>query len=171
MSYVVTIAGERRTPYGKNPSGYLSYSADGRMQVIAAPNRRMVAGAVPGDNEKVALFDTMFAYAGTYTVHADAVIHHVDVSWNDSWTSTDQIRRFEVSGNALTLTTRITDPASGTAKWRVSSPSISRITSRRPFWLIHCHFLPRSWKHSSHRGEHDDPPRRAYSCQFNAGHT
>lgn len=113
MSYVVTTAGERITPYGKNPSGYLSYSADGRMQVIAAADRRMVAGAVPGDNEKVVLFDTMFAYAGTYTVQADAVIHHVEVSWNDSWTSTDQIRRFEVNGNTLTLTTRITDPASG----------------------------------------------------------
>ncbi len=70
--------------------------------------------ADPGDNEKVALFDTMFAYAGRYTVQADAVIHHVDVAWNESWTSTDQIRLFEVSGNTLTLATRITDPASGT---------------------------------------------------------
>jgi hypothetical protein len=111
-SYVVTTAGERLTPYGKNPSGYLSYSADGRMQVIATADRRMVAD--PGDNEKVALFDTMFAYAGRYTVQADAVIHHVDVAWNESWTSTDQIRLFEVSGNTLTLATRITDPASGT---------------------------------------------------------
>ena len=35
-AYVVTTAaGERATPYGENPTGYLSYSADGRMQVIA----------------------------------------------------------------------------------------------------------------------------------------
>ena len=56
----------------------------------------------------------MFAYAGTYSVEAGKVIHHVDISWNETWTGTDQIRLFEVSGNTLTVTTRITDPANGT---------------------------------------------------------
>jgi hypothetical protein len=112
---VTTAAGERPTPYGENPTGYLSYSADGRMQVIAAANGRIApAGAAPPDNERVALYDTMFAYAGTYSVETDKVIHHIDISWNETWTGTDQIRRFEVSGNTLTLTTRITDPANGT---------------------------------------------------------
>lgn len=42
-SYVVTAAtGERLIPYGKNPTGYLSYSADARMQVIGAARGRMV---------------------------------------------------------------------------------------------------------------------------------
>jgi hypothetical protein len=116
-SYVVTTeAGERSTPpYGENPTGYLSYSADGRMQVIGAANHRIVpAGPTPPDNERLALHDTMFAYAGTYSVEAGKVIHHVDISWNEVWTGTDQIRLFEVNGNILTLTTRFTDPASGT---------------------------------------------------------
>ncbi len=115
-SYVVTTAaGERPTPYGRNPTGYLSYSADGRMQVIGAATGRIVpADATPPDNERVALHDTMFAYAGTYSVEADKVIHHVDISWNEVWTGTDQIRLFEVNGNSLTLTMRATDPASGT---------------------------------------------------------
>jgi hypothetical protein len=114
-AYVVTTAGERRTPYGENPTGYLSYSADGRMQLIAAANGRIVpVGAAPPDNERVALYDTMFAYAGTYSVEAGKVIHHVDISWNESWTGTDQIRLFEMSGNTLSLTTRFTDSAGGT---------------------------------------------------------
>jgi len=114
-SYVVTTArGDRTTPYGEIPTGYLNYSADGRMQVVAAASRRIVpVGAAPTDNEKVSLYDTMFAYAGTYSVEAGKVIHHVDISWNESWTGTDQIRLFEVSGNTLTLTTLISDPASG----------------------------------------------------------
>ena len=113
-AYIVTLAnGERPTPYGENPAGYLSYSADGRMQVIAAANGRIVPVGAVSDNERVALYDTMFAYAGTYSVEADHVIHHVDISWNETWTGTDQIRLFEMSGNTLTLTTRITDPASG----------------------------------------------------------
>ena len=115
-SYVVTAAtGARSTPYGENPTGYVSYSADGRMQVIGAASGRMVpAGPNPPENKRVALYDTMFAYAGTYSVEADKVIHHVDISWNEAWTGTDQIRLFEVNGNFLTLTTRFTDPASDT---------------------------------------------------------
>jgi len=114
-SYVVTTAaGEQSTPYGESPKGYLSYSADGRMQVIGAANgRRVPAGASPPDNERVALYDTMFAYAGTYSVEGDKIIHHVDISWNETWTGTHQIRLFEVNGNILTLTTRIADPVSG----------------------------------------------------------
>jgi hypothetical protein len=115
-SYVVTTdAGERCTPYGKNPTGYLSYSADGRMQVIGAAEGRIVpTGSTPSDHERASLHDTMFAYSGTYSVEANMVIHHVDISWNEVWTGTDQIRLFEVNGNMLTLATRITNPADGT---------------------------------------------------------
>ena len=85
------------------------------MQVIGAANGRIVpAGPTPPDNERVALYDTIFAYAGTYSVEAGKVIQHVDISWNEVWTGTDQIRLFEVNGHTLTLTTRITDPASDT---------------------------------------------------------
>jgi hypothetical protein len=115
-TYVVaTAGGGRSTPYGENPTGYLSYSADGRMQVIGVASGRIPpAGLIPTDSERVALHDTMFAYAGTYSVEAGKVIHHVDISWNEVWTGTDQIRLFEVNGNILTLTTWFTDSASGT---------------------------------------------------------
>lgn len=84
------------------------------MQVIGAANgRRAPSGPTPSDSERAALYDTMFAYAGRYSLEADQVIHHVEVSWNEVWTGTDQIRLFEVSGNTLTLTTRIADPVSG----------------------------------------------------------
>jgi hypothetical protein len=78
------------------------------MQVIGAAEGRVVT------DERVTLYDTMFAYAGTYSIEADKVIHHVDISWNEGWTGTDQIRFFELNGNTLTLTTRFPDPASFT---------------------------------------------------------
>ena len=56
------------------------------------------------------LYDTMFAYAGRYSVETGKVIHHVDISWNQVWTGTDQVRLFEVHGTTLTLTTRIMNP-------------------------------------------------------------
>jgi hypothetical protein len=114
-SYVVTTAaGGRSTPYGENPTGYISYSVDGRMQVIGVADCRVVpAGPGPSASERVALHDTMFAYAGRYSVEAGRVTHHVDISWNEIWTGTDQVRLFEVDGNTLTLTTRFRDPNSG----------------------------------------------------------
>jgi len=114
-SYVVTTAaGERSTPYGENPQGYLSYSADGRMQVIgAASGREVPAAAGPPDNERAALYDTMFAYAGTYSVEGCKVIHHVDISWNEVWTGTTQVRLFAMNGNILRLTACIPDPVGG----------------------------------------------------------
>ena len=112
---VTTAAGVRSHPYGERPTGFLSYSADGRMQVIgAAQDRAIAAGASPTERERAALYDTLFAYAGTYTIDGGQVVHHVDISWNEAWTGSDQVRRFEVRGNTLTLSTRIEDPATGT---------------------------------------------------------
>jgi Lipocalin-like domain len=79
---MATKKGGKSTPYGVRPLGYLSYSADGRMQAIATANGRIVPrDHAPTDDERVALHKTMFAYAGTYSVQAGKVIHHVDISW------------------------------------------------------------------------------------------
>jgi hypothetical protein len=67
----------------------------------------------PTDPERVALYETMFAYAGTYSVEAGKVTHHVDISWNEAWTGTDQVRFYELNGNTLTITARLVDPTSG----------------------------------------------------------
>jgi hypothetical protein len=109
-----TVRGEKSAPYGEHPIGYLSYSADGRMQVIGTSSARMVPlDLAPTDEEQVALYKTMFAYAGTYSVEAGKVTHHVEVSWNEVWTGTDQVRFYEVNGNTLTIRARVIDPASG----------------------------------------------------------
>jgi hypothetical protein len=128
-SYVATTAGARSTPYGESPTGYLSYTDDGRMQTLGvAGGRRAPASPHPTDTERLALYDTMFAYGGTYSLEVGKVIHHVDISWNEGWTGTDQVRLFEVNGNTLTLTTRTADPATGAEThyavvWeRVASP-------------------------------------------------
>ena len=114
-SHTVTTAnGGRSTPYGDSPKGYLTYSADGRMQVIGvASDRNVAAGTTSAHDERIALYDTMFAYGGTFSVEGRRIIHHVDIAWNESWTGTDQIRDFELSDDLLTLTTDIEDPVTG----------------------------------------------------------
>jgi hypothetical protein len=110
-----TDTGEKSHPYGEHPIGYLSYSADGRMQVIGTTSERAVPREPAArDEERVALHRTMFAYAGTYSIEASKVIHHVDISWNQVWNGSDQVRFYEVNGDTLTLSSRLFNPASGT---------------------------------------------------------
>jgi Lipocalin-like domain len=98
--------GQRSTPFGDHPDGYLSYSADGRMYAIGvAEDRPKPRDLVPTDEEKVKLQESMFAYAGTYTADGEKVVHYVDVSWNQSWTGTNLVRFYKLDGNTVTITT------------------------------------------------------------------
>jgi hypothetical protein len=109
-SYMREIAatGERYNERGEHPAGYLSYAPDGRMNaIITWENRAKPREAVPSDDERIKLFSTMISYAGTYTFDAEKVVHHVDISWNQSWTGTDQVRFYKLDGNTLTITTAL----------------------------------------------------------------
>jgi hypothetical protein len=51
------------------------------------------------------LLGTMVAYAGTFSLGENVVVHHIDTSWNQAWTGTNQIRHFVLEGDTLTITT------------------------------------------------------------------
>src|SRR5437868_2124017 len=107
--------GEKSTPYGEHPIGYLGYSADGRMYAIGTSRGRVLPlDSGPTDEERVALYETMFAYAGNYSLEEGTVTHHVDVSWNEEWRGTDQVRFYDLSENTLTITARVVDSTNGT---------------------------------------------------------
>jgi hypothetical protein len=63
-----------------------------RTHAATKQDRKTRAALVPTAEEKIALYDTMFAYAGTYSVEADRVIHNLDMSWNKAWDGTQQVR-------------------------------------------------------------------------------
>jgi Lipocalin-like domain len=106
LVFEAIATGKRSSPFGDHPDGYLSYSADGRMHAIGvAGDRLKPRDLVPTDEEKVKLQESMFAYAGTYTADGEKVVHHVDVSWNQSWTETDLVRFYKLDGDTLTITT------------------------------------------------------------------
>jgi len=53
MVYEATATGERSSPFGDHPDGYLSYSADGRMYAIGVvEDRPKPCDPVPTDDEK-----------------------------------------------------------------------------------------------------------------------
>lgn len=96
--------GEKSHPRGPDPQGFLTYTADGRFNVFNLPrNRPKPKGLAPTDEEALALFRGLTAYAGRYSVTGSKVIHHVDISWNETWTGTDQERRFTLDGDMLTI--------------------------------------------------------------------
>ncbi len=110
-----SATGEKRDGWGPNPEGYINYGPDGRMIVInARSNRKKPAGAAPTPEEAVDLFQGVLAYAGTYTVEGDTVTHHVDISWNEAWTGTSQVRHARFDGNRVHLSTDPNpDPVNG----------------------------------------------------------
>jgi hypothetical protein len=108
QSYVreVSATGRQFNQFGDDPDGYLGYAPDGRMYAIFTRRDRVTpADAVPTDEEGVQLIGSMVAYAGTYTLGDGYVVHHIDISWNQSWTGTDQKRYFQLEGDTLTITT------------------------------------------------------------------
>jgi hypothetical protein len=100
---------------GADPFGYLNYSPDGRVMVfVLRADLPRPSTHSPSMAEKAALFDSMFAYVGTYEVQADRVLHTLDGSWNEWWTGTVQTRllSFE-SGHLVYRTPETVDPMDG----------------------------------------------------------
>jgi hypothetical protein len=110
-------AGEESDALGPDPFGYINYAPDGRLMVFVLKSGRPKPKAVPPtDEEKIKLFDTLFAYVGSYRVEADRVIHTLDGSWNELWTGTQQTRFIDFEDGKLIYTSPETvDPMDGRA--------------------------------------------------------
>jgi hypothetical protein len=110
------VATGRKTDFfGPNPEGYINYGPDGRMIVInVRSDRKRPKGTVPTPEEAVDLFRSVLAYAGTYSIDGNTVTHHIDCSWNESWTGTHQKRIVRFDGARAQLSTEPTpDPIDG----------------------------------------------------------
>ena len=108
-------SGTRSDLFGPNPIGYIMYGADGRMMILQVRSDRVKPkGPVPTPPEAEALFKSFLGYSGTYSISGTTITHHVDISWNEAWTGTDQVRTFSFQGNRVTLATEASaDPIHG----------------------------------------------------------
>jgi Lipocalin-like domain len=75
-SWVTTdvATGERRDALGENVRAFALYTPERVMFLILDNNRKPPERSPPSDEEKIALYDAMFAYSGSYTVESDRVI-------------------------------------------------------------------------------------------------
>lgn len=117
------------TPFGQAPNGVIHYMDDGRMAVIIAyggrpqlsNDRRNLS-----DTERLQAANTFMAYAGTFDVGPDRVIHHVDLNSYPNDEGVDYVRLARIEGDRLVLGTEPGDlPDSETLEitWRRMSPT------------------------------------------------
>ncbi len=105
----VAASGEKSAPYGEHPTGFITYTGDGHMNAIfTAEGRKPLSTGdrfAAGEAERANAFTTLVAYAGTYRIDGDKVIHHVEVAWLQSWVGTEVVRSVRLDGDKIVLRT------------------------------------------------------------------
>jgi hypothetical protein len=106
--------GEREHIRGKNPTGYIIFTPEGRMMVVLTDEGRK---APKTDQDRADLFKSVIAYTGMYRIEGDKWITKVDVSRNPAWVGTEQARFFRVDGDRLQeITQWMARPEKGMAR-------------------------------------------------------
>jgi hypothetical protein len=67
------------------------------------------------ETDRAELYNTIVAYGGTFVFDGRQAIHNVEVSWNEVWTGTAQVRNLAMDGHRLVMST---NPQAGVDGWR-----------------------------------------------------
>ena len=102
-----TSAGEQcESPYGAQPTGFLTYSPDGRVTaLISYDGRKPLAYGGGTLEEQAEAFKTFLAYAGRYTLDDDKVTHHVEISSIQNYVDKDLVRSVKFMDDRIALVT------------------------------------------------------------------
>src|SRR5271169_3591720 len=94
--------------FGSHPNGFIMYEPDGHMCATIANGDRPAwkDPAKPTDAEKIAYYDTLIAYCGTFKLDSatSTVTHFPEVAWTPSYVGSAQPRPFRLEGNRLIIT-------------------------------------------------------------------
>ena len=89
FDYEDQVTGRRVLRFGKRPKGRLMLLENGLMTAILTAEGRKI----PKTNEdRAEAFNTIIAYSGKYTIQNAQLNINVDISWNEAWVGTLQIR-------------------------------------------------------------------------------
>ena len=105
-----TTTGERiENPYGLDPVGFLTYTAEGRITLVISYGGRKPLSLGGGKiQEQAEAFKTFLAYAGQYSLTGNKLTHHIEVSSIQNYVDRDLVRTVKFEGNQITLTTPTT---------------------------------------------------------------
>jgi hypothetical protein len=100
VEWTFSVDGQRqRKPFGGDPVGLLTYTADGHMSATLMRRDRpqpdtTTLSAAPA-SERAQIAAGYVAYAGPYRLEGDTVVHRVEVSLFPNWVGGEQARRIE----------------------------------------------------------------------------
>ena len=100
--FAVPETGERRDILGADPFGYVVFEPSGRMLVLMTSAARPSGQSSP---ELAALFTSMVAYTGRWSIDGEKFVTKVDGAWDPSWVGTEQARYYAFDGQTLSLRT------------------------------------------------------------------
>jgi hypothetical protein len=105
----VSDKGVKSDPYGGNPTGFITYTPEGRMMALITWGARKALSknwfASPSE-ERAEAFSKSFAYAGTFTLSGNRVTHHIEAATVPNFVKTDFVRTItELQGDRVTLRT------------------------------------------------------------------
>ena len=91
-------SGKRIPFFGKNPTGSLVFTPEGRVTEIVTAEGRT---APTTEKERAALLNSMVALAGAYRVEGDRYIRKFDVAWHPARVGIETVGTFRLEGNRL----------------------------------------------------------------------
>jgi hypothetical protein len=101
--------GRTEDTFGKKPKGLAMYGSDGHFTILITYDGRPKPESIEKmtDQQRADLHRTMTAYGGTHTFDGSKVVHHLDLSWNEVWAGTTNIRDIQWDGDQVIYTTRL----------------------------------------------------------------
>jgi hypothetical protein len=102
-----TIVDTKGVIPGTGARGYITYGEDGRMIVLIVRQPRPKAEGAEKitDQQRIELFRTITAYAGAYKFDGTTIEHNIEISMNEVWSGTKQVRSVKRDGDHLIYST------------------------------------------------------------------
>jgi hypothetical protein len=100
--------GQTEDTFGKKPKGLAMYGTDGHFIILISYDGRPKPESIEKttDQQRADLHRMMTAYGGTYTFDGSKVVHRLDISWNEVWAGTTNIRDVQRDGDRVIFTAR-----------------------------------------------------------------
>ena len=121
LSSKLMDTGQMDQPRGKAPSGYVSFTQDGRVTGIILSQKRPKPESVAKltDQQRIQLFNTMNAYAGTYKLDGNKLTYRYDTTHNEVLERAS-MREIKIEGGRLTM---LNEPARGVVDGKMRQTS------------------------------------------------
>lgn len=109
------MAGTVGYPTGEGATAMVIYTADGYAATIfTAEGRHAPANAQIADPEAARLFRSMIAFAGRYELEGNKLTYRPEITWNEAWNGTTQVRFFTIENDRLRVDSApFTSPLNG----------------------------------------------------------